>query len=472
MKRWIWIIIAVAVIAVVLVGVRLNAARRAAQALEDMETVVAEQGSLTALVGATGTVRANQSAMLTYTASGKVGEILVDVGEVVDADEVLATLDRSSLSTQLILAETDLLSAQRALDELHLSESQQAQARLALIQAQDALNTAVYNWRYFRLSDPSPTWYEQESVDRQLNLAEQRLEQSQEDYEALGDDDPGKAAALQAVNDSRAALDLANWLVAWYEGEEPGEIDHALLDANVAIAQANLEDAQRAWERVAEGPHPDDIAAAEARVAAAEATLAMARVSAPFTGTITSTETSEGDLVNPGSLAFTLTDFSHLYVDVSISEIDINRVQEGQEVTLSFDAIPNQTYGGSISAVGLVGTVTQGVVNFKVTIELVDADEAVKPGMTAAVSIVVQRVDDALLVPNRAVRVVDGQRVVYILVDGEPEIATIELGASSDMYSEVIGGDLRVGDVIILSVINDFSNFGGHPPGMMFGGRP
>lgn len=469
MKRWIWIVIAVVVVIAVIVGLRLIAAQRAAEAVRNLETVVAEHGSLTALVGATGTVRANQSALLTYAANGRVGEVLVDVGDIVARDEVLATLDRSSLSTQLILAEADLLSAQRALDELQLSEVQQQQARLALIQAQDALNTAVYNWRYFRLSDPSPTWYEEESVDRQLNLAEQRLEQAQEEYEALGDDDAGKAVALQAVNDSQAAVDLAKWLVAWYEGEEPGEIDHELLDANVAIAQANLEDAQRTWERLENGPHPDDIAAAEARVAAAEATLAMARLSAPFAGMITSVEAIAGDLVNPGSPAFTLTDFSHLYVDVTISEIDINQVQAGQEVTLTFDAVPNQTYRGNVSDVGLVGIVTQGVVNFKVTIELVNADEAVKPGMTAAVSIVVQQVDDVLLVPNRAVRVVDGQRVVYILVDGSPEMVAIELGASSDMYSEVVGGELQLGDVIVLSVINDFSNFG-HPPGIMFGG--
>jgi len=471
MKRWIWIIIAVAVIAVVVVGLRLNAARQAAKALEELETVVAEHGSLTALVGATGTVRANQSALLTYAASGRVGDVHTEVGDVVAEDEILATLDRSSLSAQLILAEADLLSAHKALDELLASDVQQQQAQLALVQAQDALNTAVYNWRYFRLSDPDPTWYEEESVDRQLNLAEQKLEDAQEAYDALEDDDAGKAEALQTLNDAQAALDLASWLVAWYEGDVPGEIDHALLDANVALAQANLEEAQRAWERVADGPHPDDIAAAEARVAAAEATLAMARVRAPFGGTITTVEAIPGDLVNPGSPAFTLTDFSHLYVDLTISEIDINQVHTGQDVTLSFDAIPNQTYQGKVSDVGRVGNVTQGVVNFKVTVELVDADDAIKPGMTAAVSIVVQQIDDVLLVPNRAVRVVDGERVVYILVDGTPEMVAIELGASSDLYSEVVGGDLREGDVIVLSVINDFSSFG-HPPGIMFGGRP
>ncbi len=471
MKRWIWIVVAVVVIGAVLVGLRVVNVRRTAQALENLETVAAERGSLTALVGATGTVRANQSALLTYAASGTVGEVLVSVGDTVTEDEALATLDQSSLSAQLILAQADLVSAQKALDDLLASEVQQTQAQLALIQAQDALNTAVYNWRYFRVSDPSPTWYEEDSVDLQLRTAEDRLEEAQTEYDALADGDPGKAAARQAVDDAQAAVDLANWLVAWYEGEEPGEVDHALMDANVAIAQANLEEAQRAWDRVAQGPHPDDIAAAEARVAAAEATLAMAEVSAPFGGTITTIEGIVGDLVNPGSPAFTVTDLSHLYIDVAISEIDINRVQPGQDASLSFDAIPNQTYQGTVHLVGLLGISAQGVVNFEVTIELLDADEAVKPGMTAAVSIVVQQVDDVLLVPNRAVRVEDGQRVVYIMVDGVPEMVTIELGASSDLYSEVVGGDLQEGDLIVLSVINDFSDFHRPSGGFMFGGR-
>lgn len=469
MKRWIWIVIAVVVIGAVLVGLRVVNVRRAAAALEDLETVAAERGSLTALVGATGTVRASQSALLTYAASGTVGEVLVSVGDSVAEDEVLATLDQSSLSAQLILAQADLVSAQKALDDLLASEVQQTQAQLALIQAQDALNTAVYNWRYFRVSDPNPTWYEEDSVDQQLRTAENRLEDAQAEYDALADNDPGKAASLQAVNDAQATVDLANWLAAWYEGEEPGEIDHALLDANVAIAQANLEDAQRAWERVAQGPHPDDIAATEARVAAAEATLATAKVTAPFGGTITTIEAIVGDLVNPGSPAFTLTDLSHLYVDVAISEIDINRVQPGQNVSLTFDAIPNQTYQGSVHSVGLVGMSTQGVVNFEVTIELLDADEAVKPGMTAAVSIIVEQIDDVLLVPNRAVRVVDGERVVYILVDDTLEQVAIELGVSSDVYSEVVAGDLQEGDQIILTVINDFSSFRHPPAGFMFG---
>ncbi len=57
----------------------------------------------------------------------------------------------------------------------------------------------------------------------------------------------------------------------------------------------------------------------------------------------------------------------------------------------------------------------QGVVNFMVTVRITDADELVKPGMTAAVNIMVEKLTDVILVPNRAVRLVDGKRVVYVL---------------------------------------------------------
>ena len=75
----------------------------------------------------------------------------------------------------------------------------------------------------------------------------------------------------------------------------------------------------------------------------------------------------------------------------------------------------------------------------------------VKPGMTAAVNIVVDQITDALLVPNRAVRVVDGQRVVYILSNNQLKAVNVTLGASSDTESQVTEGDLQVGDQVVLN---------------------
>jgi HlyD family secretion protein len=154
-----------------------------------------------------------------------------------------------------------------------------------------------------------------------------------------------------------------------------------------------------------------------------------------------------------------------LLVDVEISEIDINSIEIGQPVTMSFDAILGKSYNGVIVEVDQTGSIVQGAVNFTVTVELTDADEFVKPGMTAAVTILVKEVKDVLVVPNRAVRVVDGQRVVYILKDGVPEAVKVRLGSSSDTDSEVVGSELKAGDLIILNPPQSFGGPVGGGPG-------
>jgi HlyD family secretion protein len=164
-----------------------------------------------------------------------------------------------------------------------------------------------------------------------------------------------------------------------------------------------------------------------------------------------------GDQVNPGTLAFRIDDLSHLLVDLEVSEVDINQIKEGQEVTMSFDAILAKEYHGEVVEVALVGNNIAGVVNFIVTIELLDADAEVRPGMTSAVNIVIEQIDEALLIPNRAVRVVDGERVVYILENGQLKPIQVTLGSSSDLYSEIIDGDLESGDSVVLN-----------PPSMLF----
>jgi len=186
-------------------------------------------------------------------------------------------------------------------------------------------------------------------------------------------------------------------------------------------------------------------------VAAAQSTLNMAFIAAPFDGTITQAEPAVGDQASAGAVAFRVDDLSHLLVDVQVSEVDINTLTIGQSSALTFDAILGKEYHGEIVEVGQAGDNVQGVVNFTVTIELTDADELVKPGMTAAVNIVVQEVKDVILIPNRAVRLVDAERVVYVLENGVPVQVKIQLGSSSDTLSVLVGGDLKEGDEIILN---------------------
>jgi HlyD family secretion protein len=227
-----------------------------------------------------------------------------------------------------------------------------------------------------------------------------------------------------------------------------------------------LEDAQRAYERLKDGPNAQDIAAAEAKVAAAQATLNQAMITAPFNGLLTDASVLAGDQVAAGKMAFQVDDLSHLLIDVDISEVDINSISVGQEVTVNFDAVQRKDYHGEVISVAGSGVEAEGSVNFKVTVELSDADELVKPGMTAAVLIQVRNVEDALLVPNRAVRVVDAKRVVYTLAeDGSLTPVEVRLGATSDTHSEVVGGDLQEGDQVVLNPPAT-TNFGpGNGPG-------
>jgi len=452
MKRW----FVIPIVIVVLVGgyFAIQAYRQSQQAslASDLQMVEAATGAITATVGATGTVRANQSAVLTSQTSGTVEVVNVAMGDYVDDGEMLASLEQTSLSAQAILAQTDLVAAQQALDDLLYSEQARAMAQRAIAQAQDALKDANYMLTVRQQGNRAS----QDTLDAaraNLILAEDGVDRAQAEYNSLSgrpEDDPSRALALSKLASARRNRDSTLRNLNWYTGH-PTETEQALLDADVALAEAQLADAEREWERLKEGPDPDDIAAAESRIAAAEANIRLSRIAAPFAGTITSVEIKPGDQVNPGTLAFGLADLSRLLVDVEVSEVDVNRVQLGQPVTLNFDAVLDHTYQGEVVEIGLTGMIIQGVVNFKVVVELHDLDEAIKPGMTAAVNIVVDQIEDVLLVPNRAVRVQDGERVVYVLREGMLEPVKVRLGVSSETHSEVIESGLREGDLIVLN---------------------
>jgi HlyD family secretion protein len=383
-----------------------------------------ERGNLTATVGATGSVRARQTASVVWLSAGTVEDVNVKIGDKVKAGDVLASLSKTSLPQNIILAEAELVSAQQALDEVMNSDTARAQAWIALREAEDDFEKA-YDYR------------------DALNY-------------------PGRRTEVTLVKESTpfGIVEVPKTRTYKVKGT-PEEI--AKADADLALQEAQYDDAKRAYERLADGPNKDDLAAAQARVEAAQATLNMAHLAAPFAGTVTEAAPLPGDQVIAGMTAFRVDDLSSLLVDVELSEVDINTVTVEQPVTLSFDAILGAEYQGQVIKVSQAGTVVNGVVNFTVTVELTDADELVKPGMTAAVNIVVKEIKDAVLVPNRAVRLVDGDRVVFVTgEDGLPKKVEIRLGSSSDTMSVVTGGDLKEGDQVILNPTADLTGSG--PP--------
>ena len=206
-------------------------------------------------------------------------------------------------------------------------------------------------------------------------------------------------------------------------------------------------------------------------MAAAQASYDLRYITAPFDGTVTDIDALSGDQVMAGTYAVRIDDLSRMLVDVDVPEVDINQIEIGQNVRMSFDAIQGEQYNGKVVQVAQVGTVKQGGVDFTVTIELIDPDELVRPGMTAAVNVVTYELEDVLLVPNRAVQREDGKQVVYILAaDGSYLSVPITLGASQDSYSQVLSGDLKQGDTLILNPSELLGQVNFMPPAPRNGG--
>jgi len=466
MRKAIIVIIVLAVIAGgVYLVIRLRNGQRTS-AVSDLQTMGVERGELVASIGATGTVRANQTAILPWQTSGSVSDVNVSVGEQVTTEQVLAELEETSLPQTVIMAGVDLVNARNSLEDLLEPPTDLAvkQAEQAIAKAEETVRDLE---RYVNNLKTASTQSNIDQARASVTLAKDQLDKAREDYaphENKPEDNLVRAALLSRLAQVQAQYDAAARRLNNLLGTA-NPIDLAVAEADLALAQAQLEDAQENYEDLMAGASTDDITAAEARVAAAQATVDLQRITAPFAGTITQIDSKPGDQVSPGTLAFRLDDLSRLLVDVQVSEIDINNVQEGQEVIVTFDAIPGKEYHGLVTEVALVGTSLQDVVDFIVTVEMTDADEPVKPGMTAAVNIAVSQLEGVLLIPNRAVRVKDGNRVVYILKDGLPTPVEVTLGASSETNSQVLEGDLQEGDLVVLNPPIEFDQNG--PPAFM-----
>ena len=456
MKRRTWIILLVIVLGVGGYLIYRNA-QQTQNATAQYQTITLARGSLTSIVGASGTVRANQTGMISWSTSGQIDNISVGVGEKVSGGQELAALAENSLPQNVILASADLVTAQRNLDNLINSNTAFAQAQVNLSSAQRAYNSAAGN----QLFSNSVRTSKQDQVDAAraaVTIAQDKVQKAQDFYNRFSetpDSDANKASALSTLANARQNLDQAQKNLNYYLNV-PTTFEVNESDAKLALAKAQLDDAQREFDRLKNGADPSDVAAAKARVTALQATIDMAKLTAPFGGTVTTSNSLIGDQVTPGTVSFRIDDLSHYLVDVQVSESDINKIKIGQTANLSFDAIVGKTYEGKVTTAARVGTVTPSGVTFAVTVELLNPDEQVLPGMTSSVNIVVSQIDNVLTVPNRAVRSVNQNLVVYVLKNNVPTAVNITIGASSDVDSEILTGDVKEGDQIVLNPPSSF----------------
>lgn len=510
---------AVLMVAAVLIGAGAVVLRRqagTAEAEATQPTAAVSRGTIEELVSATGNVQAEREAMLAFETSGRIAQVLVNVGETVEAGELLAQLDASSLEWQIARAqassdtaqarleqaqrpasEEELASAQAALDSAlaNYARTQEGPSQEELASAQAALSSARSTYDKVKAgptredlaaaqaaldSARASVQQAQASYDRikhrpdaqmqpeALNLqnATISLEQAQANYDALANRPTESELASAQAQVAQAAAALAQL------EERPTESELASAAAQVAQAQATL-------SQLVERPQPGDVAVLQAQLD--ETTIALAQTQAqledailvaPFAGTILTVQIQEGEWASPGTPAILLAATESLLLAVNVDEVDVARLAEGQAAHLSFDALralQSEPVLGTVTRIAPSATSVGGAVAYGVEIRFSPGELPIRLGMTANIDMVVGSADDALLVPNRAItadRQMNRYYVTRQLPDGSQQRVEVRIGLRDESQTEILEG-LREGDVVVLPELPVPGSSSGNAP---FGG--
>lgn len=350
------------------------------------------------VVSATGILVPAIYTNLSMTAGGVVEELLVEENEAVSARQPLLRLEgKEELEAAVAAARLEVVAAQYDLDQLYKDlDLRLARAEQAVVDARQALRDAERRQYNVELAA------KQVDIDQaraNLVLARDRLDKAIEDYEPYEnkpEDNLTRAALMsvkaQAEEQYDHSVRLLNNLLAG-----ANDLDVAEANAEVTVAQAQLAVAEREVEILKNGPDPEDVKLAEERLAngktqlmAAESALKDLELLAPFDGTVTELYVKRSQFIAPGQEVLLLADLGHLRVETTdLNEIDVARVDVGNSVIVTFDALPDVSVTGNVARIAPKASAGSGV-NYTVLVELDEIPEKLLWGMTAFVDIEVQ----------------------------------------------------------------------------------
>jgi HlyD family secretion protein len=436
-----------------------------------IQYVQVSRGSLTESIDVVGTLEAQPSIVLSWQSGGIVSPISIQIGDQVKKDDTLMELEASSLSTSILQAQTDLLTAQAELDSVTSANANLYTAMQTLSDAEYTLRQYNTNRNYWNVNNSS--WDSIEIARANYYAAKEVEYQKERAYKALtnSEDEEAKTSAhseyKNAIAGREEALRQLNNLLGTYYTYS-ADTDFILYDQAAAAVKAARIDYNRYIDQT------DEIAAAEANVQALENTINQSKIIAPFDGTVTDISAVNGEMVSSGDTAVRIDNLNNLVVKVSVSEVDINKIKIGQPAIVTFDALSEREYQGEVIYISDAGNNDSGVVEFSVTVKVLDADNRVKPGFTAVASIITNDIENALLVPNGAVISRNGSSAVMrVDSDGSTVAVAVETGASSDTFTVILSDEIAEGDTLAVFTSNSSGSFpmmGGF--GQVLGGGP
>jgi multidrug efflux pump subunit AcrA (membrane-fusion protein) len=402
-------------------------------------------------VEATGSVQAEQAALLTWKTSGIVEKVNVENGDPVKTGDVLAALQLTSVPANVLSAQADLINAQKALDDLTPTTLAISKAEQKIAAAQDDLKKKQ------DIVDNMGTPARKADLD-QANatklLTKITLDNAWDRYKRFKNRPDSNATKAMLYNRWAEAQQKYDAAVRRYNnlsGQGVDPTDQALAKANLELAKSTLADAQKNLADLQAGANAQDVAAAKARITAAQATLDTLRITAPFDGEILINYVQPGDVVTAGQNAFALANRSQLHVITMIDESDIHNVQVGNKAELILDAAPGKTFTGSVAYIDPLGQTVSGNVKYEVRIDLDPIDVPLLLGATADVTIQTGQPRQALTAPVRAIQSdSQGEFVNVVQPDGVLKRVDITTGPLKGDQVIILSGDLLASDKIEL----------------------
>jgi HlyD family secretion protein len=429
-KTYYWIIGVIVVVVAIFIALRYRTAAAGDSTAEITGTVVSMTVSST--VDASGSLAAQPSATLTWSTGGVVEEVYGKAGDQVKEGDVLMELKTTSVSSSIISAQADLITAQQDLDTLMVSsDTDLAQAVIDLRDAQKAYDKAADYLHYVQTY--------------------QRIPQTE----------------TTAVTQTKANSWMYIYKTKTFRGPAPKEW---IIEAenDLALKKAGLDSAQHTYDRLKDGPNAQDVIAAQAQVDAAQATVDSMKIIAPFDGQVLYIETQPGEVVSSGSEAMDLANLGHLYIETQVDETDIAKVNVGDPITATLDAVDGLELTGKVAAVDPVGQEDSGVVKYTVLVEVDKlAEDIFLPlGATANLTIQVEPATTALAVPTTMVQHDSkGDYVLVLQSNGSAKRVDVET-RTIEGDQVIVTGDLKEGDTLTIS-----QNGNGGPSGPFGGGN-
>jgi HlyD family secretion protein len=444
-------VVGLSLVGVLLVGLIARDTVFASPAAATIRTATADRGTVTSVVSGTGSLVPVGRMNVNFKVAGTLTEIDVRVGDKVAAGAVLARIDPSTQQAALAQAQASLASAQANLQSTQspLTGAQVAQLQHQVSAAQQNYNDTVASVNATNQADASTVASDQAKVNADCPNGAQC---SQEQTQLANDQSKEHMDAISG----QSRVDSASQQIT--SSRDNLAVQTQVKPNSLASGQAQ-------------------VASAQAQVQAAQLAVNETTLTSPTSGTVISINGVPGEGVSgggsgataqaPGSRApqpsssgggsasagFMVIDDNSSYVAVMpFAETDAARLAVNQTTSLTFDAIPNLTISGHVLSLSPSATVVSNVVDYYVSFVLNRTDPRLREGMTTNASVTVAQADNAVRVPNAAVRTTGGTTMVTVLSKGQQVPNEVITGVVGDTYTEIKAG-LNEGDSVVLPTI-------------------